>query len=153
MSKTHEINHQAEGKIGIAIQRLADRYPFHCKILERFKVQPRPSLDTMAVTAAGDDVLLLYNADFVLSITLPMLTGVLLHEVHHVLFAHILADPADYPDEHARTIAEEVTVNEFITEPLPAGAITLLQVPGLPPMESTNQRYAHLWRVRPNCPR
>jgi hypothetical protein len=46
-------------------------------------------------------------------------SGVLLHEVHHVVFGHVVADPDDFPDRWARIVAEEVTVNEFVTEPLP----------------------------------
>ena len=34
---------RAEGKIDIAIQRLADKYPFHAKILEQFTILSRPS--------------------------------------------------------------------------------------------------------------
>ena len=67
--------------------------------------------------------------------------GVLLHEVHHVVFGHVFADPVDYPDRWARTIAEEVTVNEFIKESLPDGVILLKDFPSLSPMQSTDDRY------------
>ena len=76
--------------------------------------------------------------DFVLDRSPDELRGVLLHEVHHVLFKHLQSDPSDFPDRWARQVAEEVTANEFITEPLPAGAILLSQFPELPPMESTD---------------
>ena len=126
----------------------SEKYPFHAAILERFRIVARPEVGTMGVTVSGKDVLLLHNPDFVLNTPADELIGVLLHEVHHVLFGHVLADPADYPDEWARTVAEEVTVNEFVKEPLPAGVITLDGFPALPPMESTDKRYARLkWRV------
>jgi predicted metal-dependent peptidase len=83
-----------------------------------------------------------------MEITADELCGVLLHEVHHVVFGHVLADPADYPDEWARTMAEEITVNEFITEPLPGEPIRLEQFPGLPTMESTRQRYEKLKQMK-----
>ncbi|MAD80300.1 MAG: hypothetical protein CMJ50_05565 [Planctomycetaceae bacterium] len=135
---------RAEGKINIAIQRLAEKYPFHASILEQFQVLSRPSVVTIGVMAAADGVLLLYSPEFVNDLPLDQLTGVLLHEVHHVLFRHILVDPKDYPDEWARTVAEELTVNEFVKEPLPEGVITLELFPHLPSMESTDQRYRRL---------
>lgn len=142
----------APGKIRIAIQRLAGRYRFHAKVLERFNVLRRPEVETMGVTAAGDAIKLYYNPDFVERISLDELGGVLLHEVHHVLFRHIFADPADYPDRWARIVAEEVTVNEFITEPLPGNPILLKAFPKLPRMESTDRRYRRLTRHNPRFP-
>lgn len=143
---------QARGQILIGIQRLAGKYPFHAKTLERFDLRPRPAVGTMGVTLAGDDILLLYNPAFVLTTPLRQLIGVLLHEVHHCVFGHLLAKPADYPDHWARTVAEEVSVNEFVTEPLPEGGITLDQFPALPPLESTGQRYRRLRRERQRFP-
>jgi hypothetical protein len=72
--------------------------------------------------------------------------------VHHVVLGHVTADPADFPDEWARAVAEEVTVNEFVREPLPKGAITLAHFPRLPPLESTGRRYDRLRRVRGRQP-
>src|SRR5262249_43486551 len=57
-------------------------------------------------------------------------------------------DPADYPDPWARIVAQEVTANEFITEPLPGTPITLDQFPTLPPLESTRRRYDRLKKVK-----
>lgn len=135
---------QARGHVEIAIQRLAGKYPFHAKTLERFDIRCSPEIGTIAVTVSGDDVRLLYNSGFVLGIRLDELGGVLLHEVHHVVFGHVLADPAEYPDVWARTVAEEVTVNEFVKEPLPGSPITLDLFSDLPAMESTHERYERL---------
>src|SRR5687768_492930 len=98
---------QAEGRIKMAAARLADRYPFHARVLERFQLRCAPGVQTMGVTVAGKDLLLLYCAEFVLGITGDELAGVLVHEIHHVVLGHVLADPADYPDSWARTVAEE----------------------------------------------
>jgi predicted metal-dependent peptidase len=143
---------RAHGKIQSGLQRLAARYPFHVAVLERLRLTPEPRVGTMGVTLAGDDVLLLYNDDFVLGLPADELCGVLLHEVHHVVFGHVLADPRDFPDKWARTVAEEVTVNEFITLPLPEGCITLGLFPNLPPMESTGERYERLKKVKKRTP-
>jgi predicted metal-dependent peptidase len=138
---------RAEGKIRLGIVRLASSYPFHAAVLERFRLLARPEVATMGVTVSGLSIPLYYNPEFVLAITVAELVGVLLHEVHHIVFGHILADPADYPDAWARTVAEEVSVNEFVTEPLPGNPITLELFPNLPPGQSTQQRYARLKRV------
>jgi len=132
---------RAAGKIGIAIQRIADKYVFHCRVLEQFKIQERPSVCTLAAMVAGDDILLLYNANFVLDTPMAQLPSLLLHEVHHVVFGHICAKSVDYPDRWARVVAEEVTANEFIKEPLPDDAILLKDFPCLIAMQSTHERY------------
>src|SRR6516225_5209812 len=115
----------AQGKLRLASQRLAERYPFHAAVLERFTIVARPDVGTMGVTVEGGEVLLLHCPAFVLATPVDQLGGVLLHEVHHVVLGHVWADPEAFPDAWARTAAEEVTANEFIREPLPPGAIML----------------------------
>ncbi len=139
---------QAEGKIQLLLNRLAAVYPFHVHVLEQFKVVAWPEVNTMGVTIVDDDVVLFYNTSFVLDTLAPQLGGVLLHEVHHVVLGHVVADPAEFPDDWARTVAEEVTVNEFIREPLPEDAVTLAGFTSLPPMESTKKRYARLRKAK-----
>ena len=124
MTEDYSDTQQAEGKIQVALSRLAADYPFHVKIIEQFEVVSRPEVETMAVTVSGDHLLLLHNSDFVLETPADQLGGVLLHEVHHVVLGHLLADPADFPDEWARIVAQEVTVNEFVKEPLPEGVMS-----------------------------
>src|SRR4051812_41181368 len=102
MTEPYTATQRAAGKVRIGIGRLAGAFPFHAAILERMKLSARPQVGTMGVTISGDDVLLYYNPEFVLAITADELGGVLLHEVHHVLFGHVTADPADFPDEWAR---------------------------------------------------
>jgi predicted metal-dependent peptidase len=137
-------NRLARGHLGLAIHRMARKYPFHARVLELLILEASTKVATMGVTTAGNRVKLYYAPDFVLSVTPDELCGVLLHEVHHIVFGHLLADPAAYPDRWARTVAEEITANEFVKEPLPMGGIHLSQFPGLPPMESTDQRYERL---------
>jgi predicted metal-dependent peptidase len=140
----YNASQQAEGKIYLATERLMGRYPFHASILERCKVRPMPEVGTMGITVSAGEIVLLHNPAFILELRIDELGGVLLHEVHHVVLGHVLASPEDFPDQWARTVAEEVTANEFIHEPLPQGAMTLDRFPGLPPMESTAQRYNRL---------
>lgn len=147
MTTNYTPSQLAEGTIRTASARLAGLYPFHAAVLRQFVPTLSPGVGTMGVTASRGGVLLLFNPDFVLALPAAELGGVLLHEVHHVVFEHLLADPANYPDRWARVVAEEVTVNEFVKEPLPAGGIHLGLFPGLPEMESTDERYRRLARV------
>lgn len=76
--------------------------------------------------------------------------GVLLHEIHHVLLGH-LTDRRLHEMSHkqAMEIAMEVSANEFIAEPLPAGAIVwkMFKRHGLRPFQSTKERYLLLARA------
>jgi predicted metal-dependent peptidase len=83
-----KISH-AEGRIRLGQDHLIGKYPLHVAVLSRLRVTARPAIGTMAVQVAGEDVLLLHNPEFVLSITVAELVGVLLHEVHHILFGHL----------------------------------------------------------------
>ena len=148
MSVEYTSQQRAAGKIGIAIRRLANKYPYHANVLERFILRERSDLPTMAVVATDKDVWLHYNTEFVLNLPADQLLGVLLHEVHHVVFRHIFQNTADFPDDWALTVAQEVSVNEFVNEALPDGVIVLDMFPNLPPMESTRQRYERLKREK-----
>ena len=153
MARDYQPQEVSKGKIEIGIARMVEKYPFHVAILERFKIVARAEVGTLGVTVSGKDILLLHNPEFVLNLSADELRVALLHEVHHVLFRHVLADPACYPDEWARTVAEEVTANEFITEEtLPSGVITLEQFPKLPHMESTHERYKRLAGIKKRPP-
>jgi predicted metal-dependent peptidase len=98
----------------------------------------------MAVTIRNGRVYLLWNAEFVLECSAEELVGVLQHEVHHLLFEHLFHSPDQFPNRRARIIAEEVTVNEWVSEPLPGEVITLKHFPQLPPDEDTTTRYQRL---------
>jgi hypothetical protein len=102
----------------------------------------------MGVTVVGDTIVLYFNPQFVLAVSIDRLGGMLLHEVHHIVLGHLVDDPADYPDPWARIVVQEVTANEFITEPLPGTPITLDQFPILPPLESTRRRYDRLKKMK-----
>jgi predicted metal-dependent peptidase len=139
----------AEGTIRLAKERMAEAYPFHVALLTRMRVAARPSVGTMAVQADGEEILLLYNPDFVLGVSVAELAGVLLHEVHHVLFGHLTMSVEDYPHRPALVVAQEVTANEFICEPLPGEPVLLEDYPMLPPHESTEERYRRLAAILP----
>ena len=137
------------GKIGLAIDRLSSEYPLHAGILAQWKVEESGAVDTMGVGFRDDRLRLVYSPEFVEEIGMDELMGVLHHEVNHVLFGHVTHKPAEREDGQARTIAEEVTVNEWVSEPLPGTPVLLEQYPFLPENESTEDRYGKL-RKRAN---
>jgi len=132
----------AAGKMHIVTQRMVAKYPFHANIVSGGVFVPEP-VKTMAVTVRDGALTFIYDPAFVVATDLDVLIGSLLHEVHHVLEDHLFANPADYPDRQARTVAEEVTANEWIIEPLPPGVLRIDQF-GLPADEDTDQRYRRL---------
>ena len=136
----------AKGMMNIAEQRLLFNYPFHGRFVASWRVEAADFLSTMGVTVQNGKILLFFNPAFVTNCTLPELESVLLHEVGHVLFEHVLADPADFPDEWARMVAQEVSTNEWVAGPLPGNPITLAQYPFLPANEDTLTRYRKLVR-------
>lgn len=140
----------ARGEIMLGIRRMAGRYPFHAKTLEQFRLECRPEIPTMGVSFSGGNLRLSFNPGFVCEVSADELLGVLLHEVHHVVFGHVLTNSNDDRDPWARVVAEEITVNEFVTEPLPGAPITLAMFPDFPVMESTGARYQRLieWSER-----
>jgi predicted metal-dependent peptidase len=120
----------------------------HARLMAGAVTTPCDAIATMAVTVRGAAVEFLYNPRFVLGCALPELVAVLLHEVNHVVFGHVLVDPHLFPDRIARLIAHEVTANEWVAEPLPGDPVTLAQFPMLPPGEDTAKRYRRLSLLR-----
>jgi predicted metal-dependent peptidase len=137
---------RAAGMLAMAEQRMLQTYPFHARFIARWQRQATTLVATMAVTVRDGNILLLYNPVFVISCSFAELTGVLHHEVNHLLFGHVFLDPNQFADHRALTIAEEVTANEFIHEPLPGDPLLLAQYPGLLPNEDTLTRYRRLER-------
>ena len=135
----------ARGPVGFGIRRMAASLPLHAVLIDRWRILRDDRVKTMGVCLGSDlRVELRYALDFVISLKPDELVSVLLHEVHHVLFHHIAMPESEFPDRTALVVAQEVTVNEFIPGPLPGSPLLLEQYPGLPPMESTRQRYQRL---------
>ncbi len=142
----------AAGAMKTAVRRMFKEYPLFAGLLERCVFSEDAEVQTMAVTIRGGSVWLLHAPEFVLSCTADQLMGALHHEVHHILFEHLLLDPGLYPDQEALIIATEVTANEWVKEPLPGNPILLENYPGLPANEDTDKRYRRLARRKPKAP-
>lgn len=138
---------EAAGLLQITRQRMAAAYPFHAHLLSASQFHADSQRGTMAVTVRDGCVTFLYAPAFVVTCSFAELMGVLHHEINHVLFEHVFVDPARYPDRNARIISEEVTVNEWVREPLPGHPVTLAQYPQLPAGEDTETRYVRLARL------
>lgn len=134
--------------VNASTNRLASKYPFHAGILSRWTVVPNRLVGTAGVTARMEGVYLLVNPEFWASMSEDEQTGVLHHEVNHVLFGHIFVPHSKFKHRRARIIAEEVTVNEWVPEALPGNPIVLSSYKGLPKGEDTDTRYTRLFRIR-----
>ncbi len=143
-SDVPDTTEEAAGVLKIVSRRMAGAYPFHAHLLSLAAFEPASSIETMGVTVRGARVVFVYNPKFVLAHSFDELLGVLHHEVLHVVFGHMMQSPANYPDQMALTIAQEVTVNEWVPERLPGKPILLKDYPWLPPGEDTDTRYHRL---------
>lgn len=143
-------------KLARALGILLRGHPFHGDVASGWRARPDEAVGTMGVYWAHGAVQLVWAPSFVNEISENELAGVLLHEVHHVVLRHPFVFPQqaqgepgpDY-DARAALIAQEVSVNEFITAlPLPGQPLRLEdfvgECPSLEPYESTRARYQKL---------
>lgn len=137
-------NAAARSRIELAVKRLGCNYPLHAGILALWGIEESAAVSTMGVGFRGNRLCLVFAPDFVESIGMDELEGVLHHEVNHVMFDHVFHEPEANEDENARIVAEEVTVNEWVPEPLPGKPVLLSQYPFLPANETTEIRYRKL---------
>ena len=136
-----------DGRLRVALKRLLSRYPLLGGLVATWDLRAEGT-DTMAVGMDDQAFVLYYCPDFLARIRIDRIVGVLHHEARHVLYGHVMMDPADFPDKEALVTAQEVTVNEGLPEPLPAGAIRLKDFPTLPRDEDTLTRYRRLRKGR-----
>ncbi|MHC4129807.1 MAG: vWA domain-containing protein [Planctomycetota bacterium] len=134
----------AAEKLHAAVEAMLQKYPYHAALLAFDLFVEDALTGTMGVTTRGGRVCYRYAPSFVCGISHEELQGVVHHEINHFLFGHVLLDPEEYPDRRARTVAAEVTVNEWVPEPLPGKPIRLADFPDLPPGEDTATRYERL---------
>lgn len=135
---------KAAEKVRLALDQLLDAFPLYGKIVAQ-GIFEAARIPTMAVTLRAKQLVFMYGGAFVRAHSLDAVTAVLEHEALHVILKHLEKDPTAYPDIAARTIAEEVTVNELVTGTLPGSPLTISRF-GLPPGESTHERYVRLVR-------
>src|SRR2546426_2024281 len=126
------------------------KYPLYTFLLAKLDPVADPSVAVMGVSAHGRRFYLHLNIKY-LAENPQFLTGILLHEAHHVVLGH-LSHPKFRSRAHPDLleIAMEVSANEYIREPLPAHPITWedYREMGLRPGQSTLERYELLAKAR-----
>jgi predicted metal-dependent peptidase len=133
----------------LAISRLAADMPLHAGILGRWKLLEDSTINTMAVGFQRGRLILYYAPAFVERTSLSDLVGIVEHECLHVLLQHVFHDPSPGENSNARTVAEEVTCNEWVSHPLPGKPILLADYPMLRANEDTDSRYDCLKNIIP----
>lgn len=126
------------------------RYPYYAAVLARVEPVADPSVHHMAVSLYDQRFYLHINVDYFVQHP-QHLTGLLLHEVHHIVLGH-LGHPryrqAAAPE--LMQLALEMSANEFIEEPLPDPIEwQTFQRFGMRAGQSTLQRYHKLLQVQP----
>lgn len=147
MKRSTEQSCLAGRQLETAVADFIRRYSCFVDLLATCTLLEDPCVRTMGVALRDGRLKLLYNPVFVSGSTREQLVGVIHHEVNHVLFGHVTADPKRFPHRTARLIAEELTANEWVPEPLPGKPITLEQYPQLPANEDTEARYHRLVKL------
>ncbi len=96
-----------------------ERYPCYAAVLARLTPVLDPSVQRMAVSLFEGRFFLHVNVDAFVREP-RYLTGVLLHEVHHVALGHLTHPKfADPEQRELMELALEMSANEFVEEPLP----------------------------------
>ena len=95
-------------KVKVLLQK---ENPFFAYILSHLRIHKSKDVPTMGVNAKGD---LYYNEDFVKSLSLPELKGVLAHETLHVVFEHMIIRGQREP--MIWNIAADLVVNKVLKE-------------------------------------
>ena len=125
------------------------RYPYYAAVLSRMDPVADPSIEAMAVSLHGERHYLHVNVEAFVRAP-EYLRGILLHEVHHVVLGH-LSHPKFFDAAHPdlMEIAEEISANEHIEEPLPDPMTwRAFEKYGLRGGQSTLERYEKLVEAR-----
>ncbi len=134
----------AKGIVEMEIKRMQSKYPLHAGLLGQFNpVESRVRTMAIGFDPSINQICLYIRPNFVEKLVRGgHLMGILHHEMNHVLFEHIYRKRVK--DEWAMVIAEEVTCNEYVPEPIPEDSVLLEQYPFLPPYEDTQTRYQRI---------
>jgi predicted metal-dependent peptidase len=142
MKSSDPVLDKAWNNIRAAEQRIAWETPFHGHNLATMRIVPEPAAKTMRIGRVDGVVAVEFAPVFVASLLIRQAAAVLTHEIHHLIFGHLGHSRALYPNTMARTIAEEVSVNEWIdARDLPGRPVLLEQFPELKPGQSFQERY------------
>ena len=109
-----------------AIKHLLDTKPFYaCFFLASQVKYDHPQVPTAAATMTKIGPMLIFNTEFISKFTAAEVSGIVEHEVLHLLFEHVNAVKA-YPSivPNIANIAMDCSINQYI-QGLPSGGVTL----------------------------
>ncbi|HEU4406330.1 MAG TPA: VWA-like domain-containing protein [Polyangiaceae bacterium] len=126
------------------------KYPAYASVLARLFPVADPEVSSMAVELYNGRFYLHVNQDYFVDHP-AFLTGILLHEVHHIVLGH-LSNPKFHDPEEPRLmeLAVEMSANEYIEEPLPNPIVwRAFERYGVRAGQSTLARYQKLLEAMP----
>jgi len=132
-----------------ACKRLIIRDAFWGILMLGLNKEHTTKVETLAVAKEGIGLKLLINDDFWNSLNDAEQTAILLHELHHICFGHMLMSP-DFPDHEKFNLACDAEVNQYI-EGLPQndGHVDI-KLLGLPEKQGAKWYYEH-WPSKPKA--
>lgn len=140
----------------VSERHFLEKYPYYAAVLARLEPVADPTVRSMAVELHRGKFYLRINPAFFAERP-QYLTGILLHEVHHIVLGH-LTDEGLQSAEHRdyMELAMEMAANEYIDEPLPdpirwedfaKRGLSFLRAG-----QSTRERYELLVAIAPRIP-
>jgi predicted metal-dependent peptidase len=134
----------------VADRAFVRKYPYYASVLARLFPVADPDVSSMAVELYDGRHYLRVNPDYFAE-NPAYLTGILLHEVHHVVLGHLshpkFRDPAE---PRLMELAVEMSANEYVEEPLPNPIVwRAFERYGVRAGQSTLTRYQKLCDAMP----
>ena len=126
MAETLQNKALAEQILSKSIQEVVFKYNAYAPIISSFRIAYTDTIPTMGVDKYAR---LVVNPEFVVE-NEQCIKGLIIHEVLHMFFGHTtdarteLAYNDDVAHNRLVNIAEDCAINQFISEPLPDGAVT-----------------------------
>ncbi len=107
-----------------AVKNLLDNRPFYAYFFLDSKIEyDKYGVATAGATISAKGPTLIFNTKFIESLTPEELSGVVEHEVLHLLFDHVSMDRKLYNPQVAN-VAQDLSINQYIPI-LPKGCVTL----------------------------
>lgn len=129
---------------------LVRKLPFLGHVITAFDRVVDTSIPTAAVGAGHEGQPVLFVNPSFFGATLRRddhRVAVLEHEVLHVVFGHLRLNAAEMPDARRRNLAMDLVVNQYVTHPLPRGAVTLAAFKDFPSGGTVESYYSMLAKL------
>ena len=138
-SKNTKNPQKAKYPLGNLLVSFMRQEPFFAYVISRLTHQSSTEITTAGVYVREKRWYLLYNVDFLSSLSREQCFGLLKHECYHLIFDH--CTNRSYPDKELWNIATDLAINSLIPlKELPEGALLPAQEYVLPHPSSTTDR-------------